>query len=321
MIFVLCSHVHFVLLSLCVAFNAKEILSGKQFQLSNTTHPIHYTNDASVLPPNCEKQHLSLETGGIKCFKCSAANEAFVELVSKLIESLNCYNTQVIINCCSNLKASNVENTSLFPDEFLKTLQKYNHTPVLLKILSSFWTWSDFSILRMLLESNDEALELLNNYEAQIDPSQLLSSFPILPPAPCMTLCDGSTHTVLAVKCAKKFYHCSLKDVFDVRSLLVNQCDITPHCLQLHMLAAYRDSTVMCWLIPNYVETLISRNVSNNRIRFQNEGILEVALPGAVIMTESLRQTIPYLFNAKAIGSTVSVHQFIYTGVCVVLTV
>ena len=232
-------------------------------------------------PLKSRKSRLSSEPNTIKCLKCSTVSEEFLKLVDKLNELLKHCDPKMIIEHCSNLMASDVCDISLFSVEFIKSLQRYKHTPLLLKVLNSFWTWSDHSILRTLLEFDDEALKLLDEYESQLDPLQQLSSYPLPPPAPCMTPCDGSTHTVLTVKCAQQ---CLFKHVFNVRSLFVNKCDITPHCLQL--LATKNGSTVLCWLIPESVVTLIGSKVLENRSAFYHEGILEVfVLPQTLITT------------------------------------
>ena len=107
---------------------------------------------------------------------------------------------------CSSLMASDVHNIPVFPIEFVKKLQDYNHTPSLLRILSSFWTWSDSSVLRVLLKSNSEAVSQLDEFDAQMDLSQQLACYPLPSPSSCMAPSDDSTHTVLAIKCAQQYY-------------------------------------------------------------------------------------------------------------------
>ena len=272
-----------------VALNALKILCNRQ-PLSSDTIETSVGGDVSQnvitvdVPLKSRKRRLSPEPITIKYFRCSTVSEEFLKLVDKLNELLKHCDPKIIIEHCSNLMASDVCDISLFPAEFVKSLQRYNHTPLLLKVLSSFWTWSDHSILRTLLDFDDEALKLLDEYESQLDPLQQLSSYPLPPPAPCMTPCDGSTHTVLAVKCAQQYHQYLLKHVFDVRSLIVNKCDITPHCLQL--LGTKNGSTVLCWLIPKSVVTLIGYKVLENRNTFYHEGILEVfILPQTLITT------------------------------------
>jgi len=198
--------------------------------------------------------------------------------------------------------ASDIHNISVFPDEFIKNLQRYSHTSSLLKILSSYWSWSDHSILRTLLGDNDEAMKLLDEFDSQLDPLQNVSSYPLPSPAPCMTPCDGSTHTVMAVKCAQQYHQCHLKHVFDVRSSMINRCDITPHCLQL--LATNTGSTVLYWLITKKVSAMISGRVVEYSSVFYGEGILEVSIfPGIRITTYAVNLTGPLVFLSPMLTS------------------
>jgi len=277
---------------IAIALNTRRILSSRQYLSPDTTEPSvngDVSQNLSVVdePLKSRKRQLSSEPNIIKYFKCSTVSKEFLKLVDKLNELLKHCDPKIIIEHCSNLMATDFCDISLFPAEFIKSLQRYNHTPLLLKVLCSFWTWSDHSILRTLLEFDDEALKLLDEYESQLNPLQLLSSYPLALPAPCMTPCDGNTHTVLAVKCIQQYHQCLLKNVFDVRSSIVNKCDITPHCLQL--LAAKSGSTVLYWLIPKSVATMIGCKVLENTSAFYHEGILEVSiLPRTVITTETV---------------------------------
>ena len=300
---------------MCVALNAKAILSGKQSLLSHATTPM-FDSDilqiATTETVKSRKRRLSPQPSDcIKYFKCSAVSKEFLKLTDKLNDLMKSCDPKMIIDQCSSLMASDIHNISVFPDEFIKNLQRYNHTPSLLKILSSFWTWSDHSILRTLLRDNDEALKLLDEYDSQLDPLQNLSSYLLPSPSPCMTPCDGSTHTVMAIKCAQQYHQCHLKHVFDVRSLIINKCDITPHCPQL--LATNTGSTVLYWLIPKSVAGLISGRVVEYSSVFYDDGILEVSIfPGTRITTNVANLTGPLVFLSSLLTSSDMVIPDIY---------
>ena len=272
---------------MAVALKAMQILSSRQaLSVDTSVGSETVSQNVSTVdgPLKSRKRRLSSEQNAIKSFKCSSISEKFLKLVERLNELLKHHDPKIIIEHCTNIMASDACDTPLFPAEFIKSLQRYNHTPSLLKVLGSFWTWSDHSILRTLLEFDDEALKLLDEYESQLDPLKQLSSYSLPIPAACMTPCAGSTHTVLAVKCAQQYHQCLLKHVFDVRSSIVNKCDITPHCLQL--LATNSGSTVLCWLIPKSVAILIVSKVLLKSHSFFKEGILEVSiLPRTLIST------------------------------------
>ena len=166
-------------------------------------------------------------------------------------------------------------------------LHSYNHTPSLLRMLSSFWTWSDSSVLRVLLKSNSEAVSLLDKFDAQTDLSQQLACYPLPSPSSCMASSDDSTHTVLAIKCAQQYYQCLLKHVFAVRSQMIEKFEIIPHSLQL--LATKNSSTILYWLIPKSMVALISAKVVEYGSVLYAEGILEVSIfPGTRITTQAV---------------------------------
>ncbi|XP_065910152.1 uncharacterized protein [Dysidea avara] len=277
------------------ALSAKGILLSKQVTEEQSSDSQFHQSTVST-EIKSRKRQLSLELSyNAKHIKCSIVSKEFLKLVDKLNEVLKSCDPKMIIDQCSSLMASDIHNISVFPDEFIKNLQRYNYTPSLLKILGSFWTWSDHSILRTLLRDNDEALKLLDEYDSQLDPLQKISSYPLPPPSPCMTPCDGSTHTVMAIKCAQQYHQCHLKNVFDVRSSIISKCDITPHCPQL--LATNAGSTVLYWLIPKSVAKLIGTKLLECSTSFYDVGILEVSIfPGTRITTNTVNLASPLAF-------------------------
>ena len=250
----------------------------------------------SYLPRVSRKRSLSgQQSSSSKLFKPSMVNKEFLQLTNHLNELMQFCDPKMITEHCSSLMASDVHNITVFPTEYVKKLQNYNHTPSLLRILSSFWTWSDHSILRVLLQSNSEAVSLLDEYEVQMDISQPLASYPLPPPSSCMVPSDNGTHTVLAVKCAQQYYQCLLKHVFEVRSHMIEKFDITPHSLQL--VGTKNSSTVLYWLIPKSVVALISTKVLEYSSILYALGILEVSIfPGTRITTKAINISGPLAF-------------------------
>ena len=240
----------------------------------------------SSIPTVSRKRPLSEQlSSSSKYFKPSMINKEFLQLTDHLNELMQFCDPRMITEHCSSLMASDIHNITVFPTEYVKKLQNYDHTPSLLRILSSFWTWSDHSVLRTLLQYDSEAVSLLDEYDVQMDMSQPLASYPLAPPSPCMVPSDTGTHTVLAVKCAQQYYQCLLKHVFEVRSYMIEKFDITPHALQL--LATKNSSTVLYCLIPKSVVALISTKVLEYTSVLYMLGILEVSIfPGTRITTK-----------------------------------
>ena len=255
------------------------------------------------------KRQLSQQwSSSSKYFKPSMVNKEFFQLTDHLNELMQFCDPKMITEHCSSLMASDVHNITVFPTEYVKTLQNYNHTPSLLRILSSFWNWSNYSVLKALLESDNEALKLLEEYTSQSDPLQQLASYPLALPSPCMMPNDGSTHTVLAVKCAREYYQCLLKHVFEVQSQLMETCDLTQHGMQL--LAAKSSSTILYWLIPKSVVTLISTKVLEYSSLLYSRGILEVSISPAIrITTKGFNVVGPLAFLSSTTKSMKKVKQ------------
>ena len=169
------------------------------------------------------------------------------------------------------MKASDVNDINLFANNLL---EKYN-SDTLLFILCCHVTWSDHSILRELSSSVSEAIKLLDEFGYKLDHSQPISSYPIphlssdmIPTGPT------TTHTLLAIRCDHKLYNCTLQYVYDVKSVMVEKCDITPHCLQL--LAVRPNPTIIYWTIPKCVVELISSKVPVHSDYLYSKGVLEV---------------------------------------------
>ena len=270
--------------------------------LPETPHPFNRyklaqekKDEAALKPRSRKRPSAQVESTAGKYFKPSVINKEFLQLVDQLNELMQFCDPEMIVEHCSTLMASDIHNITVFPTEYVNKLQNYNHTPSLLRILSSFWTWSDSSVLKVLLRSDSEALKLLDKFDVQTDPSQRLVSYPLPSPSPCLAPNDSSTHTVLAVKCAQQYYQCLLKHVFEVRTQMTKTFEITEHSLQL--LATKSSSTILYWLIPKSVVALISAKTLEYSSVLYAAGILEVSIfPGARISTQAASLSGPLVF-------------------------
>ena len=281
----------------------------------NNTAGLSQDMQGSILAGKSRKRQLPSQQQSSKHIKPSTINQEFLKLTDQLNELMQFCKPKLIIDHCSSLKASEVHDIAVFPIEFLKKLQNYSHTPLLLRILSSFWNWNDHSILRVLLKSNNEALKMLDEFASQINSQQQLVSYPIALPSPCMMPNDSSTHTVLAVKCAQEYHQCLLKHVFEVQSQLMQTCHLTPHSLQL--LAAKNSSTILYWLIPKSTVTLISTKVLEYSSLMYNKKILEISiLPGIKITTKAMNVSGSLAFLSSTTNSEkvnyIRVWQFLF---------
>ena len=204
----------------------------------------------------------------------------FMYLVDQIKELLQCYNCE-LVQQCKALKASDAYNISLLSAVQIKELSKCD---TLLEV-GQLFTWSNYSVLETLTADchSEAAIKLVKEFETKLDLCQPITSYPI----PClysnMIPTDTSTYTILAVRCDKELYQCTLHYVYDVQSVMIGKCDITQHCLQL--LAVSSDPTILYWTIPKCVVDLMIANVPLHSEYLYTRGILEVSLYPNLLLT------------------------------------
>ena len=180
--------------------------------------------------------------------------------------------------------ASEVWRINLFSDDFIQSLSNCSSTVSLLQYLNFLFTWSDHSILRALISSSSEAVRLLDEFDSLMDPLDTIVSYPICVFSLSMIPSEDSPYALLAIRCDKELWQCSLQYVFNIQSILVELCDITQHCLQL--VAMRSDPTIFYWNIPRCVVELISNNLLEYSEYLYLQGIVEVvAYPKQLLFT------------------------------------
>ena len=218
------------------------------------------------------------------CYEVLPVNTYILSIFDQIGKLLQFHQLE-LMQLCATLKASDVHDINLFSPIQLEELNKYNNTILLLVKLSPFITWSNHSILRVLASVCHEAVTLLDEFICRLDPLQQITSFPIPHLSTDMIPSDSSTYTILAVRCDKELYHCTLQYIFDVQSVMVGKCDITQHCLQL--LAVRSDPTIFYWTIPKCVVNLINTNVPLHSEYLYSRGILEMLVYPDLLLTTS----------------------------------
>ena len=209
-------------------------------------------------------------------FKPSSVHIAFLCLFDQLNQLLQYKDIEVLVAQCENMMAgvSEQESIKLFSDSQIAKMKESKAALVMWE-LSFFFTWSNHSILRMLLsEYFSEALQLLDVFDSRVDPLLSIASYPI----PCfssdMIPVDTSAYTILAIRCDQELYKSTLQYVYDMQSVMMEKCHITLHCLQL--LAVKNDPTILYWTIPKCVVELISNQVPCHSEYLYSKGVLEV---------------------------------------------
>ena len=206
----------------------------------------------------------------------------YLHLIDQLGELLQSYDYEMMMEQCRNLMASNHNHIQLSSNDKLSTFSKYNDVVLLLRVLCLF-AWSNCSILRILVCYCNDAVKLLDKFESNLDASHQIASYPIPHFSADMIPGDTSTYTILAVRYKVELYECSLQDVYDVQSVMIEKCDITQHCLQL--LAVRSDPTILYWTIPKCVVDLINTNVPLHSEYLYSRGILEVPVYPDLLLT------------------------------------
>ena len=262
-------HVH-IFMFMIIALNADKVMST--VKLESTVHkkmlgmhPI--TNAAGTL-------HISY-------VKSTSVLTFFFQVVDSIVELLQFYDVQILIDQCRHLMASN--EYSLISNEQIQLFSGCNNTLSLLQKLSSFFTWSNHSTLRAVVGQCSEAVNILDDFDSRLDPFQLIAFYPIPSLSSDMIPSDISTYTILAVRCKVELYESSLQYVYDVQSVMIEKCDITQHCLQL--LAVRSDPTILYWTIPKCVVNLINTNVPLHSEYLYSRGILEVLVYPDLLLT------------------------------------
>lgn len=180
-----------------------------------------------------------------------------------------------LMDGCKRLMASKVHAIQFFTDACIEALDKYNNTILLLRSLSGFLsTWSNHSILRMLVSFNNKAVMLLDEFDSLLNPLYTIVSYPIPNFSQDMIPPETSEYTVLGIRSNRELWQCSLQDVLNVQSFIVEKCDISQCCLQL--LAVKNNPTVFYWTIPKCIVELIKANLLLYGEFLYSQGILEV---------------------------------------------
>jgi len=199
---------------------------------------------------------------------------AFFHLFDQITELLQQYDHQQLLMRCREIKASEIHGIHLYSDT---QLSEYGSTLLLLRGLCYYITWSDHSILRVLSSCSTIGTKLLDKFNSNLDCILMepIASYPIpYLSSDMIPINPTSTHTVLAIRCDQELYNCTLQYVYDMRSLMVDKCEITLHCLQL--LAVRPNPTILYWTIPKCVVELISSKVPVHSDFLYSRGVLEV---------------------------------------------
>ena len=218
-------------------------------------------------------------------FKPSLVHAKFLDSKMHLENMLKASDSQKIYQHCKSMMASNEHNIALFSKEFLDSLKECSLASQIVQRLSGFITWSDHSLLSVVVNASDnaEATEILQLFDAQVDLSLPITEYPVPQPIPSMAPYNTSTHTVMAVKLNTRLSKFSLQQVLELRCSIQKNFQITEHCLLL--MAAKSSLNILYWMIPKCISHLISSKIMQD-INLHESRIEEISVyPGTLFVS------------------------------------
>ena len=236
----------------------------------------------------------------LKHLRPSTVERVFQYTVRHVIELLSCCDPILLIKWCENLMASNTHQIKLFTANFIDKFRQLKTSPAILRMLSHYWAWSNYSILKVLAQFSKLALDMLEEFDARVNTMLPITEYPISSLAVSMFPYDTSCYTELIFECDQKLNH-SLQLVFDMQSLITENCDITQHVLLL--LAVDSNPTRLYWMIPKSVVTIVStRLIQCSQLLF-SKGIMRIFIyPSTVHILNTAKTVWPYMFLNENVG-------------------
>jgi len=211
----------------------------------------------------------------------------FTQLLLKLYSLLEKYTAKFLTLILSQLQITKSNRISLFSDRDLVGYNASETATSVLKALRHCWSWYDFSLLRLLMETCGipEAVKLLDDFGSTVDFSQPLPTYPLPTISSSFEFCKESCFTVLATKIEQEYDNVSFENVQQVKVKMSEKFEVTEHCL--HLMAVNSNPTVLYWMIPKSIVPTISAKVHEQCGYLHTIDISEVAIyPSTVVATD-----------------------------------
>ena len=209
----------------------------------------------------------------------SALRFKFFDLVDKLMSLLSAVEKLPfdLFKLCHDLKAS--DSIPLFSPKYMQRFSNCKSVFNFKIYLLPFITWFDHSILNELvaISCNDNAKELLDQFDCKIDKKESVSSYHIPTPSQLMIPLDDSEYTILAVKLYDHQDDIKLCQVEEIKLLMTKTLKITDHAVQL--IAVHITFGYLYWMIPKHVVSIIQHNLKLNHISLWQKKIAISILP------------------------------------------
>ena len=128
-----------------------------------------------------------------------------------------------------------------------------------------------------------EAVAELSKFEAQLDYSQPVISYPI--PSPSSDICPDpdSDHVIVSAKSYQDLKKITLRDLDDMTNTIVQVGRIDKENLDLQ--ADNPGSSILYWLLPKSAMKSFEDNIRSNLDYLYDQGILEISLDPNIVIT------------------------------------
>ena len=134
-----------------------------------------------------------------KHLRPSTVERVFQYTVRHVTELLGCCDPELLIKWCKNLMVSDTHQIKLFTADFIDKIRQLKSSPPILKMLSHYCTWSNYSIFKVLAQLSKLALDLLEEFGTRLNTMFPITEYPIRSLAVSMLPYDTSSYTVLTL--------------------------------------------------------------------------------------------------------------------------
>ena len=224
-----------------------------------------------------------------KYLKPSTVERVFRYTVKHVTELLSCCHPNLLIKWCEHLMASDIHGIKLFTADFIDKIKQLKNSNCILKMLNHYWTWSNYSILKVLVQFSKLATDMLEEFDTRLNVMLPVAEYPLASFVVSMLPYDT---TVLMLECNQTLNKYSLQRVFDMQLLMVESCDITQHTLLL--IAVNSNPTRFYWMIPKSVITIVNTKVLQHRQLLFSKGVMKIFI--GLNIVHATKKDLPYMF-------------------------
>ena len=137
----------------------------------------------------------------LKHLRPSTVERVFQYTVKHVTELLSCCDPNLLIKWCECLLASDTHGIKLFTNNFMNKLKELKSSAAILKMLSHYWSWSNYSILKILAQFSKIAVDMLEEFGTRLNVILPITEYPLTSFTKPMFPYYASSYTVLTFEC------------------------------------------------------------------------------------------------------------------------